>query len=89
MSTGHNKKNNNRTDDTSGSEGAAGALVRSSSPAPTWLRGDDHHRVGAEARQMWDDSSVHVDIGLNHAHVGLLAAPSVGGDHDDPGASGA
>lgn len=62
-------------------------LVRSSSPAPTWLRGDDHHRVGAEARQMWDDSSVHVNVGLNHAHVGLLAAPRVGRDHDDPGAS--
>lgn len=62
-------------------------LVRSSPPAPTWLRGDDHHRVGAEARQMWDDSSVHVNVGLDHAHVGLLAAPRVGRDHHDPGAS--
>lgn len=84
MSTGHK---NNRTGDTSGSEGAACASVRSSFPAPTWLWGDDHHRVRAEARQMWDDSSVHVNISLNHAHVRLLTAPSVGSDHDDPGAS--
>lgn len=36
---------------------------------------------------MWDDSSVHVNVGLNHAHVGLLAAPRVGRHHDHPGAS--
>lgn len=84
MSTGHKNK---RTGNTSGSAGAAGDSVRSSPPAPTWLRGHDHHRVRAEARQVWDDSSVHVNISLNHADVRLLTAPRVGGDHDDPGAS--
>lgn len=72
--------------DPSGREWAAFGLVRSNSLAPTWLWGDDHDRIRTEARQMWDDSSVHVNISLDHAHVGLLAAPCVGGDHDDSGA---
>lgn len=61
-------------------------VVRSFSLAPTWLWGNDHHCIRAETCQIRDDSSVQVDICLNHADIRLLAAPCVGGHHDDAGA---
>lgn len=47
----------------------------------TWLRGHDHHCIGAEACQVGDDPSVQVHVGLHHTDIGLLAAPRVGSDH--------
>lgn len=56
------------------------------SPAPTWLWGNDHHCIRAEMCQLRNESSVQVDISLNHADIWLLAAPCVGCHHYDPGA---
>lgn len=55
---------------------------------PTWLRGDEQDGVGAETRQVGDDPSVQVHIGLHDAHIRLVAAPRVSRHHYDPGAGG-